>query len=204
MHCRSIRLLVRLTCLCLSIQCTMTSFDHQNQPSLDLQQLGHHSNPNNGAHVAHRCEEIKVPLCRGLGYSLTSMPNQFQHATQDEAGLEAHQFYPLVAINCSADLRFFVCSMYTPICLPDYGRPLPPCRSVCQRAKAGCAPVMLQYGFDWPENLDCSKSRNLIMFYPCFIWFEIFQINCPSSATKMSCAWTRTKRLRCLVTNRQQ
>uniref|UniRef100_A0A915K5C1 Frizzled-4 n=1 Tax=Romanomermis culicivorax TaxID=13658 RepID=A0A915K5C1_ROMCU len=102
------------------------------------------------------CEEIKVPLCRGLEYNMTSMPNQLNHANQDEAGMEAHQFFPLVAINCSSDLRFFVCSMYTPICLPDYPKPLPPCRSVCERAKSGCAPLMLQYGFRWPAHLECS------------------------------------------------
>ncbi|NWH75975.1 FZD5 protein, partial [Piaya cayana] len=88
------------------------------------------------------CQEITVPLCKGIGYNYTYMPNQFNHDTQDEAGLEVHQFWPLVEIQCSSDLRFFLCSMYTPICLEDYKKPLPPCRSVCERAKAGCAPLM--------------------------------------------------------------
>ena len=35
-----------------------------------------------------RCEEITVPMCRNIGYNYTSMPNQFHHETQDEAGLE--------------------------------------------------------------------------------------------------------------------
>lgn len=35
-----------------------------------------------------RCEEITVPMCRNIGYNTTSMPNQFHHETQDEAGLE--------------------------------------------------------------------------------------------------------------------
>ncbi|NXE75467.1 FZD8 protein, partial [Cochlearius cochlearius] len=90
------------------------------------------------------CQEITVPLCKGIGYNYTYMPNQFNHDTQDEAGLEVHQFWPLVEIQCSSDLRFFLCSMYTPICLEDYKKPLPPCRSVCERAKAGCAPLMRQ------------------------------------------------------------
>ncbi|NWU89721.1 FZD8 protein, partial [Upupa epops] len=85
------------------------------------------------------CQEITVPLCKGIGYNYTYMPNQFNHDTQDEAGLEVHQIWPLVEIQCSSDLRFFLCSMYTPICLEDYKKPLPPCRSVCERAKAGCA-----------------------------------------------------------------
>nr|XP_056713688.1 frizzled-8 [Euleptes europaea] len=103
------------------------------------------------------CQEITVPLCKGIGYNYTSMPNQFNHDTQDEAGLEVHQFWPLVEIQCSADLRFFLCSMYTPICLEDYKKPLPPCRSVCERAKAGCAPLMRQYGFAWPDRMRCER-----------------------------------------------
>ncbi|GIX80645.1 frizzled-5 [Caerostris extrusa] len=41
-----------------------------------------------------RCEEITIPMCRGIGYNYTSMPNKFHHDTQDEAGLEVHQFWP--------------------------------------------------------------------------------------------------------------
>ncbi|XP_047484254.1 frizzled-5-like [Penaeus chinensis] len=104
-----------------------------------------------------RCEEITIPMCRDIGYNNTSMPNQFNHDSQDEAGLEVHQFWPLVEIMCSTDLKFFLCSVYAPICIDDYEKPLPACRSVCERAKAGCAPIMHQYGFAWPERMDCSK-----------------------------------------------
>uniref|UniRef100_A0A8C8STZ0 Frizzled-5 n=1 Tax=Pelusios castaneus TaxID=367368 RepID=A0A8C8STZ0_9SAUR len=103
------------------------------------------------------CQEITVPMCKGIGYNLTYMPNQFNHDTQDEAGLEVHQFWPLVEIQCSPDLRFFLCSVYTPICLLDYAKPLPPCRAVCERAKAGCSPLMRQYGFAWPERMSCDR-----------------------------------------------
>nr|XP_033787419.1 frizzled-8 [Geotrypetes seraphini] len=103
------------------------------------------------------CQEITVPLCKGIGYNHTYMPNQFNHDTQDEAGLEVHQFWPLVEIQCSPDLKFFLCSMYTPICLEDYKKPLPPCRSVCERARAGCAPLMRQYGFAWPDRMRCDR-----------------------------------------------
>ncbi|XP_067404854.1 frizzled-5 [Emydura macquarii macquarii] len=109
------------------------------------------------ASKAPACQEITVPMCRGIGYNLTRLPNQFNHDTQDEAGLEAHQFWPLVEIQCSPDLRFFLCSVYTPICLPDYAKPLPPCRAVCERAKAGCSPLMRQYGFAWPERMSCER-----------------------------------------------
>ena len=66
-----------------------------------------------------------------------------------------HQFWPLVEIQCAEELRFFLCSMYTPICIEDYQGRLPACRSVCERAKSGCAPIMRQYGFAWPERMNC-------------------------------------------------
>lgn len=102
-----------------------------------------------------QCQEVTIPMCKGIGYNMTYMPNQFNHDTQEEAGLEAHQFYPLVEIQCSPDLKFFLCSMYAPICVSNYHKPLPACRSVCERAKAGCAPLMRQYGFAWPERMRC-------------------------------------------------
>lgn len=104
-----------------------------------------------------KCEPITVPMCRDVGYNMTYMPNHFNHDSQEEAGLEVHQFYPLVEIQCSPDLKFFLCSMYTPICLADYHKPLMACRSVCERAKAGCAPLMRQYGFAWPDRMQCEN-----------------------------------------------
>ena len=102
-----------------------------------------------------KCEGITVPMCKGIGYNLTKMPNPFNHETQEEAGLEAHQFWPLVEIECSPDLKFFLCSMYVPICMEDYNDPLPACKSVCERAKSGCAPLMAKYGFVWPPRMEC-------------------------------------------------
>lgn len=104
-----------------------------------------------------RCEEITIPMCRGIGYNLTRMPNELNHDNQEEAGLEVHQFWPLVEIKCSPDLRFFLCSMYAPICLKDYQKPLPPCRDLCRRAREGCEPLMQQYGFRWPERMECEQ-----------------------------------------------
>lgn len=49
----------------------------------------HHSTSNDDS----RCEEISIPMCRNIGYNDTSMPNQFHHDTQDEAGLEGKIFF---------------------------------------------------------------------------------------------------------------
>ncbi|XP_067014772.2 frizzled-2 [Anabrus simplex] len=110
-----------------------------------------------GSSGSSRCEEIRIAMCRGIGYNMTSMPNELNHDTQEEAGLEVHQFYPLVEIRCSPDLKFFLCSMYMPICIESYQKPLPACRSVCERARSGCEPIMQQYGFQWPERMACER-----------------------------------------------
>ena len=104
-----------------------------------------------------KCERIKIPLCQKIGYNLTYVPNMFCHKTQMDAALVVHQFWPLVAINCSPDLRFFLCSTHAPMCEPQYGKPLYPCRSLCQRARDGCQPLMKDHGFSWPDYLNCDK-----------------------------------------------
>lgn len=103
-----------------------------------------------------KCEEIKIPLCQNLGYNTTYTPNRFLHEDQDEAALEVHQFWPLVQINCSPVLKFFLCSLYAPVCDKLYGKELLPCRSVCKQAKAGCLDLMKNYGFKWPEKMECN------------------------------------------------
>jgi frizzled 5/8 len=102
------------------------------------------------------CEEISVPMCRNMPYNFTLMPNQFNHETQQDAALEVHQFWALVEINCSKDMKFFLCSMYTPICIQNYGQPIRACRSVCERARGGCEKYMKKFGFEWPEHMNCN------------------------------------------------
>ena len=104
-----------------------------------------------------KCEKIKIPLCLTIGYNLTYMPNMFNHDTQEEAALEIHQFWPLIEINCSPDLRIFLCSMYAPMCKPNFKGKVPPCLSICKRARNGCAPLLRQYGFSWPTRMRCGN-----------------------------------------------
>jgi hypothetical protein len=84
------------------------------------------------------------------------MPNLLNQQKQEDAGLEVHVYFPLVKVNCSPVLQFFLCSVYAPVCtVLDY--PIPPCRSLCLAAKNGCEGLMNRFGFQWPEGLDCNK-----------------------------------------------
>lgn len=65
---------------------------------------------------------------------------------------------PSSGTGCSPDLLFFLCAMYAPICTIDFQHePIKPCKAVCERAKAGCEPVMKRYNHSWPDNLACSE-----------------------------------------------
>lgn len=113
--------------------------------SLDGDALPHHN----------RCEPITISICKNLPYNTTIMPNLIGHTKQEEAGLEVHQFAPLVKIGCSPDLQLFLCSLYVPVCT-ILEQPIPPCRSLCESARV-CETLMKTYNFNWPENLECSK-----------------------------------------------
>ena len=100
------------------------------------------------------CQPISIPLCTDIAYNQTIMPNLLGHTNQEDAGLEVHQFYPLVKVQCSPELRFFLCSMYAPVCTV-LEQAIPPCRSICERARQGCEALMNKFGFQWPERLRC-------------------------------------------------
>ncbi|CAH2283053.1 secreted frizzled-related 4 [Pelobates cultripes] len=102
------------------------------------------------------CETVRIPMCRDMPWNITRMPNHLHHSTQENAILAIEQYQELVDINCSPMLSFFLCSMYAPICTLEFLHdPIKPCKSVCQRAKDGCEPIMRRYNHSWPENLAC-------------------------------------------------
>ncbi|XP_056226787.1 frizzled-7-A-like [Seriola aureovittata] len=102
------------------------------------------------------CQPVSIPLCTDIAYNQTIMPNLLGHTNQEDAGLEVHQFYPLVKVQCSVDLKFFLCSMYAPVCTV-LEQAIPPCRSLCERARQGCEALMNKFGFQWPERLRCEN-----------------------------------------------
>ena len=64
--------------------------------------------------IGNICEPITVSMCKDIGYTMTPFPNSLGHTSQDEAGLEVHQFFPIS--NCEMQCTFeglslcFVCS----------------------------------------------------------------------------------------------
>ncbi|KAI4892481.1 hypothetical protein NFI96_027981 [Prochilodus magdalenae] len=128
---------------------------------LFFQKEEHDSLPSTG-----KCEPIIVPMCTDVSYSHTMMPNSLGHASQEDAGLSIHQFYPLVKVECSPELKRFLCSVFVPECVNGTARPV--CRTICEEARLGCKSLMNKFGFSWPSNLDCesfttdSCAKNLV------------------------------------------
>uniref|UniRef100_A0A3B3T5H2 Secreted frizzled related protein 4 n=1 Tax=Paramormyrops kingsleyae TaxID=1676925 RepID=A0A3B3T5H2_9TELE len=102
------------------------------------------------------CEPMRIPMCRTMPWNITRMPNHLYHSTQKNAILAIEQYEELLGINCSPDLRFFLCAMYAPICTMEFMHdPIKPCKSLCERARDGCEPVLRYYNLSWPESLAC-------------------------------------------------
>lgn len=64
---------------------------------------------------------------------------------------------PLIHYNCSRNLKFFLCSVFTPMCSKHVVGAIPPCRSLCEEVQADCQPVIDQFEFPWPNLLNCSR-----------------------------------------------
>uniref|UniRef100_A0A8C4S2Y3 Secreted frizzled-related protein 3 n=1 Tax=Erpetoichthys calabaricus TaxID=27687 RepID=A0A8C4S2Y3_ERPCA len=102
------------------------------------------------------CEPIRIRMCKSMPWNMTKMPNHLHHSTQANAILAIEQFEGLLGTQCSPELLFFLCAMYAPICTIDFQHdPIKPCKSVCERAKSGCEPIMKRYNHSWPESLAC-------------------------------------------------
>lgn len=67
---------------------------------------GRMTGDHNGVVPPHhgRCELITIPLCKDIQYNETIMPNLLNHQKQEDAGLEVHQFYPLVKVTLNSVL----------------------------------------------------------------------------------------------------
>ncbi|CAH0564180.1 unnamed protein product [Brassicogethes aeneus] len=103
------------------------------------------------------CEPIRVELCKDLGYNMTGMPNLGGNDLQQEADYNIKSFSPLIQYGCSPQLKLFLCSVYVPMCTEKVANPIGPCRNLCESVWSRCFPVLSEFGFPWPDALNCSR-----------------------------------------------
>lgn len=105
----------------------------------------------------HKCERITVALCQDTPYNYTRMPNMLGHMNQDQVALAVQEYKPLIEVQCSEHLKFFLCSIFTPMCTDTVDVTVTSCRSVCEEVKRTCLPLLKNFGFNWPDMLNCSQ-----------------------------------------------
>jgi len=83
-------------------------------------------------------------------------PNAIEQLSQQYARQKIDLFRAIVAINCSKEAGFFLCSYHLPICAPEFkSKPIRPCRSVCEKVMADCLSTIRRYKRKWPEDVVC-------------------------------------------------
>lgn len=108
------------------------------------------------------CQSVQsVPLCSELGYNSTSFPNLRGHTSPKEANKELVDFAALIGTGCSNAIVHLLCSIYAPPCMQAYSYlRYPPCRSLCEYVKDGCAATLLKnFAYNWPPNSDLNCSN---------------------------------------------
>nr|XP_026692846.1 frizzled-10-B-like [Ciona intestinalis] len=104
-----------------------------------------------------KCFPISEPLCSDFPYNYTTFPNILGHDNADDASDVLYEYKLLLDTHCSTHLRFFLCSLHFPMCTPKVEVAIPGCRSMCEKVRADCEPVMRVGGVQWPDTIDCSK-----------------------------------------------
>ncbi|XP_020343829.1 frizzled-3 [Oncorhynchus kisutch] len=117
------------------------------------------------SHSTFTCEPVGLRMCQDLPYNATFMPNLLNHYDQQTAALAMEPFHPMVNLQCSEDLRMFLCALYAPVCM-EYGRVSMPCRALCHRAKRDCHKLMEMFGVSWPDETECSRFPDCDEPYP--------------------------------------
>ncbi|XP_015237311.1 PREDICTED: uncharacterized protein LOC107088946 [Cyprinodon variegatus] len=100
------------------------------------------------------CEPISIPMCQGLSYNQTILPNLLGHTSQREAVMKMSFFNSIVQTVCSADIQLFLCRVYAPECVE--GRVQRPCKSFCEKARRNCEGLISNFGVSWPNELNCN------------------------------------------------
>ncbi|CAH8616719.1 unnamed protein product [Schistosoma mattheei] len=118
-----------------------------------------HGEAEEGVDDVSHCVPIHESVCHGLQYTHTSLPNSVGLTTQEEAAKRMNDYRSLINVGCSQYLKFFLCTIYFPMCTPALNPPaaLQPCQNLCRYVQSKCEPIMKSFSFPWPIELNCKS-----------------------------------------------
>ncbi|CAH8646043.1 unnamed protein product [Schistosoma bovis] len=118
-----------------------------------------HGEGEEGVDDVSHCVPIHESVCHGLQYTHTSLPNSVGLTTQEEAAKRMNDYRSLINVGCSQYLKFFLCTIYFPMCTPALNPPaaLQPCQNLCRYVQSKCEPIMKSFSFPWPIELNCKS-----------------------------------------------
>ncbi|VDN97531.1 unnamed protein product [Rodentolepis nana] len=130
---------------------SVTSIDSESEPFHGLKKPNYHDDDDQA-----KCTPIREPICQNLQYKDTIMPNWVKMTSQEEAAKRMVDYKSLLNVNCSHFLKLFLCTIYFPMCTPVLpSSAIKPCKSLCIHVRSRCEPIMQQFSFSWPTELNC-------------------------------------------------
>uniref|UniRef100_A0A0N5BPC9 Frizzled-4 n=1 Tax=Strongyloides papillosus TaxID=174720 RepID=A0A0N5BPC9_STREA len=105
----------------------------------------------------NRCVPVTLPICKDIPYNYTFIPNPIFPHDPATLHLQTDHFKPLIRTQCNPHIKFFICSVFSPMCPEALPQAVTSCKSVCQEVKRDCIKIFTEFDIQWPESLDCDK-----------------------------------------------
>jgi len=107
--------------------------------------------------AAGKCHPLTIPMCKRLGYNMTSYSrNIYDEPTNEKAEMAGKYLKLFENEICYEDLLFFVCTLYNPICMQNHQQVILPCRTECRNVKRHCKDTFKKFKIEWPTRLKCN------------------------------------------------